>query len=319
MSHEQITAKVIEHSIRHDGKRHSRCEFWGELVTLQLQYPRFIHAEFMTHRVFSRNAASSRAIPVAKMIAQVRDNPAMPIHWGKNQPGMQAREEHDAPVALEIPMAFDNPSDEPLFTFDRTLLTAKEAWFEAASRAAQVAQAMSEAGYHKQVVNRLLEPFQLMQVVVTATEWNNFFELRAHPDAQPEIQALAVAMHQAMHASTPVYRPPENSVTADGWHLPYVSAQERADFERDPLKLARFSAARCARVSYLNHDGSNPNQEEDLKLFDRLVGSRPLHASPIEHQACALAGGWEQSNNFRGWEQFRWMFERVGGHAGLPK
>ena len=80
----QMEVKVIADSISESGKR---------ITTFQLKYPRFIHSEVMTHRVFSRNASSSRAIPVKKMIEQVRNNPAMPIHWGANQSGMQAKNE----------------------------------------------------------------------------------------------------------------------------------------------------------------------------------------------------------------------------------
>lgn len=152
--------KVIAHSV---------CN-GVQLITLQLRYWRGIHAEFMTHRVFSRNAGSSRAKPVKLMLEQVRNDPAGPIHWGKNQPGMQAREEHDAIVKLELGVG----------TME---LTKYEAWNMAALQAAKIAEAMSEAGYHKQVVNRLLEPFQYIEVVVSSTEWENFFLLRDHEDA----------------------------------------------------------------------------------------------------------------------------------------
>lgn len=269
-----ISAKVIEDSASPIGPR---------LTTLQLCYPRFIHAEFMTHRVFSRNASSSRAIPVAKMIEQVRTNPAMPVHWGKNQPGMQAHEEHDAQVLLELPIEYDNPSDAPLFTFERTTLTAQGAWREAASHAADVAEAMAAAGYHKQVVNRILEPFQWIHVIVTATEWDNFFELRDHKDAQPEIRVLAQAMKVAMEASTPAERETDKLLTKN-WHLPYITADEREEWRDNPKLLAKVSAARCARVSYLTHDGQEPDMQKDLDLYERLVGSVPLHASPVEHQ-----------------------------------
>lgn len=169
----QITAKVIEHSSSQDGV---------DLITLQLRYPRFIHSEFMTHRVFSRNASSSRAIPVAKMLAQVRNDPAMPIHWGANQAGMQAHAE--------------------LQGIGRSRAAAR--WKLAAEAAANHAEVLNELGLHKQVANRILEPFQLISVIVTATEWANFFELRNHPDAQPEIRQLAVVMLEAISQSTAV-------------------------------------------------------------------------------------------------------------------
>lgn len=266
----QITAKVIADSVNNFGQR---------IVTLELQYPRFIHSEVMTHRVFSRNAASSRAIPVAKMIEQVRNNPAMPIHWGKNQPGMQAKEEvQHAGHAADL-------------------------WRQAASRAADQADEMAKIGLHKQVVNRVLEPFQLMRTIVTSTAWDNFFELRAHEDAQPEIHALAVAMRDAMDASMPVKR----TLDSD-WHLPYVTDRER-EVLKDSL-LPKLSTARCARVSYLTHDGAEPDIDKDLDLYERLVGSRPIHASPAEHQAYPTRYANDRSGNFTGWVQHRKLIER---------
>lgn len=269
----QITATVIADSISSYGIR---------ITTLQLKYPRFIHSEFMTHRVFSRNAASSRAIPVVKTIEQVRNDPAMPIHWGLNQPGMQAAQEHDDPAS------------------------ARNAWIEATRSAARHAENLANLGLHKQIVNRVLEPFQWMHTIVTATEWDNFFDLRCHPDAQPEFQALANAIRMAMDESSPVERASSIQRTTSSWHLPYVSDDERAHLH--PYTLPKISAARCARVSYLKHDGKAPSIEDDMVLFERLVGSKPLHASPIEHQACA-ASSVARSRNFLGWHQYRDLFE----------
>lgn len=259
----------------------SSCFTGHKITTLVLVYPRFIHSELMTHRVFSRNAMSSRAVPVAKMIEQVRNNPAMPIHWGLNQPGMQAEKQ----------------------LADAT--GAQTAWRIAAQRAADDAEGLAALGLHKQVVNRLLEPFQWMRTIVTATDWNNFFELRLHPDAQPEFQALARAMCDAMVEAQYTYRRPNEGESS--WHLPFVTDSER-DLYTEKL-LPKLSAARCARVSYLNHDNTEPSIEKDIALFDRLVGSTPLHASPIEHQAVP-SGGYGRSRNFTGWIQFREMFEK---------
>lgn len=248
-----IEAKILAHSVDETGD----CP---PLVTFELRYPRFIHAEFMTHRLFSRNASSSRAIPVKRLIDDIRSDPAMPIHWGKNQPGMQAREEHDAPVS-----------------FAGRETDAKTAWFNAMSRSIMAAQAFDAAGYHKQIVNRLLEPFSHIRVVATATSLANFYALRRHEDAQPEIKALADAMREAQQASWPrVLRQGE-------WHLPYVDEAERENFSK--ITAVKLSIARCARVSYKTHDGRAPDVAEDLKLYERLVGSVPLHASPAEHQA----------------------------------
>lgn len=249
----------------------------ARLTTIQACYPRFIHAELMTHRVFSRNASSSRAIPIAKVIKQVWNDPAMPVHWGKNQPGMQA--------------------DGELSGWRKTAV--RGLWKFAAKAACIIAYGMSKLGAHKQVANRILEPFQMIHVIVTATEWDNFFELRDHPDAQPEIRELAKKIRSAMRNSRP------KTLDAGQWHLPYVLADERASL---PINLLRkLSAARCARVSYLTHDGKAPDRAKDVSLFEKLVGSRPLHASPVEHQATPNAGEW--SGNFYGWTQFRKLIE----------
>lgn len=270
-----ISATIIADSVASNGAR---------IVTIECQYPRFIHGEVMTHRVFSRNAMSSRAIPVAKMIEQVRTNPAMPVHWGANQSGMQANAE----------------------LADKT--EAQQTWKRAARQAADIAEHLAAIGLHKQVANRILEPFQWMRTIITATEWDNFFALRAHPDAQPEFQALALAMREAMSASAPVPRQWAHGHCQEGWHLPYVQEGERKLF---PVNLlTKISAARCARVSYLTHDGQSPDVVKDLELFDRLVGSTPLHASPIEHQASPFQSRFSSSNNFVGWRQFRWIFEK---------
>ncbi len=269
-----IEAKIIADSINKVGNR---------ITTLHLVYPRFIHSEMMTHRLFSRNASSSRAIPVKKMLEMVRNEPAMPIHWGKNQAGMQAAEE---------------------FTGD-DLDIAKSLWLDAANKAANVAKEMNELGLHKQVANRILEPFQHIHVVLTATEFDNFLELRAHPDAQPEIRELAVQMLNAMSKSEPVVRGWE-SLDKNDWHLPYVTDEERAN--NSLVDLLKISPARCCRVSYLKHDGSTATIEDEIQLCDRLVGSRPIHASPFEHQAVpgsapALFG------NFKRWTQYRKLIE----------
>lgn len=273
-----IEAKVIEHSVSPGGV---------ELVTLQLKYPRFILPEFNTHRVFSRNASSSRAIPVQKMLDQVRTEPAMPLHWGKNQPGMQA--------------------DEQLQ--DMEVSHAKQLWKEAANYASFVAEKMMAMGLHKQVVNRLLEPFLHISAVVSSTEWSNFFALRDHKDAQPEIQALAREMRWAMDNSTP------KALVPGDLHLPYVTEDERRTLDGRHDLLCQVSAARCARVSYLKHDGTTPSIEEDVELFNRLAGGVPIHASPLEHQATPSADPGEWSGNFRGWYQYRKVYE--GCHNSL--
>ena len=290
-----ITAKVVAHSRVDVGT--------PDLITLQMRYPRFIHAEFMTHRVFSRNASSSRAIPVERMIQDVIDDPAMPVRWGANQPGMQDAGGHDALVPC-YPLL-----DGEVFYDERDPVSA---WLLARDYAVTAAKGFAGAGYHKQVVNRLLEPFGHISVVVTATEWDNFFALRCHPDADPTMRALAEAMRDAIAASTPHIAQANWS-----WHLPYITEDDwRSDQVQSKLQpeanklLAMISAARCARVSYLNHDGSNPDIEKDLALAKRLQESK--HMSPFEHQAEAWTKGVQKTylnGNLRGWHQFRKMIE----------
>lgn len=259
-----ITAKVIAHSA------HEGCP---DLITLELKYPRFIHSEFMTHRVFSRNASSSRAIPVKRMIQDVLDDPAMPIEWGSNKPGMQAGSAVDDNVEFQ----------------------SKHAWIRARDYAVREAEYLASNGLHKQIVNRILEPFQHISVVCTATDWDNFFALRDHPAAQPEIQELARVMRKAIDGSV---------ASDDNWHLPYVTDEDWRFVYKSNVGwqfLASLSAARCARVSYLNHDGSAADIDKDRALAEMLLSER--HASPFEHQARPTPG--ERNANFNGWKSYR--------------
>ena len=287
---------VVADSVNPTGER---------LTTLQLEYPRFIHAEFMTHRVFSRNASSSRAIPVHKLVSEVRNHPAHPIHWGGNKPGMQADEERTSLV--EIPEhlvaayeTFVASRQKPsvLLAMNTLRQIGREAaWQFSAWLSAELSHAFSAAGYHKQIANRLTEPYQRMRVICSSTEWVNFFRLRNHPSAQPEIQDLAGTMATAMACSTPA------KLAWGQWHLPYV---DEGDLHLTIEDRIRVSTARCARVSYLNHDAKRPTVEEDITLHDRLIVARPPHASPAEHQAKAAVGAFA---NFKGWASYRWHFE----------
>lgn len=277
----------------------SRSPEGVRLTTFQLKYWRAIHAEVMTHRVFSRNAASSRAIPVMKVISQVWHDPAGPVHWGANQPGMQARGE----------------------LTDIRLKLAKGLWRLAAKAACVIAWGFTKVGLHKQVANRVLEPFQYMQVILSATDIDkgNFFDLRAHKDAQPEIQELACEMEDKYIQSSPRF------VNFGEAHLPYVTANEIQYHGIDMCK--KFSTARNARVSYLTHDGQTPDVKKDLGLYDRLVGSVPIHASPAEHVAQPDAklqnGDWANPHlhgNFTGWIQHRKEVElHIKQHGAVSK
>jgi hypothetical protein len=264
-----------------------------QLITFVCRYWRAIHSEILTHRDFSRNASSTRAIPTAKLIEQIRTNPAGPIFWGKNQPGMQAHEECNALVA------------DP---YTGELLEREVAWNRAAVSAANWAEAFTDAGYHKQIAGRITEPFGWITVVITATSWDNFYALRAHADAQPEIQDVAETMLKII-GDVPV-RMIDSTDFSDqaAWHLPFVSLDERHKFAV-PLLLA-MSAARSARTSYLTHDKQNPSFEQDEFLYRRLVESEPLHASPLEHSAKAMPNT-ERYRNFSGFKQHRQFLEEA--------
>lgn len=270
------SAKVIAHSaVQSLGKSEP------ELITLQVTFNRYLLPEVNTHRVFSRNYSSSRAIPTTKLLEQVRFNPAMPIHWGKNQPGMQADVEL-CPEEIE---------------------RAKELWLKSARNAADVVEEMYVLGGHKQWVNRILEPYLHVTGIISSTEWLNWDGLRCHPAAQPEIQELGNVMKAARDASTPTY------LGKHEWHLPYVSLDEQKELNSKEFSdlAQRVSAARCCRVSYLKQDGTSPSVEDDLELAERLGSARPIHASPFEHQAYPDPLAWRKDlwGNFQGWIQYR--------------
>jgi len=286
-----ITARILSDSISPSGTR---------MTTFEIEYPRFILAELNTHRMLSKNSASSRAIPVAAMHEHIRANTAAPVYWGKNQPGMKAREE--------------------LHTVDKH--TAQLIWNLARDRAIIAAGELNALGSHKQITNRVTEPWMIMKTVISGTEWANFFWLRDHPDAQPEIAVLANKMHQAYDASQPQQLQPGE------WHVPYVKSyrdtstgilhyldNKDADITAEEARV--ISSSCCAQVSYRKNDDS---YEKALKIYQQLIESEPAHASPVEHQATPMSSpdsfvdlgtthidrsnrAW--SGNLRGWTQFR--------------
>lgn len=277
-------ATVLLDSITEQGDR---------LTTMEVCFPRIVLAEFNTHRVFSRNSASSRAIPVAKMIERVERDPYVPKYWGKNQSGMQADEALSRKAAAQ----------------------AEHIWRASLATQLSYARQLADLDTHKQLVNRLLEPFMWHTVIVTATEWSNFFALRANKDAQPEIQTIARLMQDAYRESKP------QVLRAGEWHLPLLQPDEQSLIKDDVLQACKISAARCARVSYLTHDGKR-DIAKDIELYDRLVSAG--HMSPLEHVATPLvdsltdlaryAGVYHKKEvqlssafcgNFRGWQQLR--------------
>jgi thymidylate synthase ThyX len=262
------SARVLLDSVSPAGMR---------LTTLEVTFPRFVLAEFNTHRNFSRNSASSRAIPTSKLIERVQSDPAMPLEWGRNKPGMSASD------------ALTGDDAE----------AAKRVWLQARDSAAEHARRLMELNVHKQELNRILEPFLWHTVIVSATEWENFFDLRCAPNAQPELRAAALLMREALRESAA--RP----LDYGQWHTPLIAPDEES---LDLEIRRRVSVARCARVSYLTHEGIRAI-ERDLELYERLRGDR--HLSPFEHVATPSLDERFHAN-FRGWVQMRREVEGAG-------
>ncbi len=292
-----ITARIVADSISHTGER---------MTTMEIEYPRFILAELNTHRMLSKNSASSRAIPVTAMHDHIRANTAGPVFWGKNQAGMKAKEELQG-------------SDKSMAMY---------VWAKARDAAIDFARQLNDLGSHKQITNRVTEPWMIMKTVISGTEWANFFWLRKntpdYADAQPEIAELAQKMFDAYESSTPQLLNPGE------WHVPYVNTYRSiingellySDGKGDDLSAeeARIvSASCCAQVSYRKNDDSF---EKASKIYQQLIESSRAHASPVEHQATPMDGEIEQwekvegithcdrqhqlwSGNLRGWIQFR--------------
>lgn len=272
------------------------------LTTLEATFPRFILAEFNTHRVFSRNSASSRAIPVAKQLRRVLDDPYVPIEFGSNQPGMQAGPPLQGAARDAAEAEWLRARDDAV-RHVLGLITSPEA----VARYDDLRTCLDEAegslksppaewlNVHKQVANRLLEPFMWHTVIVSSTTWDNFWNLRCHPDAQPEIQLVATKMREAVDASPP--QPLEEGE----WHLPLIRPEDREEASTHE-QLVKVSVGRCARVSYLTHAGTR-DLAADITLYERLVESG--HMSPMEHAARPMtaeertAGEW--CGNFQGW------------------
>jgi thymidylate synthase ThyX len=295
-SKDKITAKIIADSISVKGIR---------MTTMEIEYPRFILAELNTHRMLSKNSASSRAIPVKAMHEHIQASPAEPTYWGKNQAGMQAKVEIDGPDLSE----------------------AKYIWGKAKEDALHWAAALaSRLEVHKQIANRITEPWMTMKTVISGTEWRNFWWLRCHADAQPEINVLAQKMFELYQQHEPQLLQPGE------WHVPYVNTRRdhRGNLQyldsndtTISAEAARIvSASCCAQVSYRKNDDT---LEKATKIYRQLIESEPAHASPVEHQATPMYPGvdeyspdaWQPgtthvsangdlwSGNFRGWIQHR--------------
>lgn len=305
------------------------------LHSIHMRLPRFILAELNTHRIKSKNSRSSRAVPIPTMLKEVIENPVIPIHWGLAQKGMQAYEQNNRPIKIEQMDEFGNE-----FTVE---ISNESAWLHARDAAVEWATKFYEAGYHKQVVNRLLEPFMHVDSLVSSTTWANFTWLRDHHAAEPHIQELARCVIKVLEETVPVVKDPGH------WHLPYIQDGDYGqvvEHLRDGSRayilpevaieaLKQVSAARCARISYKPFDG-NATIAAELERFKSLIESDRVHASPVEHQATpdqkslfrkqvlrnpdmakypddeweTVSEGYDYNNpqlhgNFQGWIQFR--------------
>lgn len=263
--------KVICDSMAPCGKR---------LTTITATYPRFIHAEVMTHRDRARNAASSRAIPWSKMRQNIIEDPVIPLIFGSEKKGMQTGGEVDQPKVAE------------------------HQWLQARNAALEWADLLHVQGVHKSLVNRVVEPWMWITVVMTATEWNNFFRLRCHPDAEIHFQKIAGMIRDSLSVSVP------RALALGEWHLPFVTGIDYdtlyPDFSDEQIR--QISVARNARVSYMTHEGKRDPQK-DIELFDTLVkGSGFGHWSAHEHVAEALDDASFRSGPFLGYQQYRKSF-----------
>jgi Predicted alternative thymidylate synthase len=259
-----INATIIADSVSDIGVRNT---------TFQVEAPRFLLAEINTHRVLAKSAASSRAIPVKKRIEMVKTDPFIPDVFGKNKPGMQATEqldEYSAGLALDV-------------------------WHMGIDYAVEIAEKLEMLGTHKQLANRVLEPFVFYTGVMSGTEWDNFWHLRIHPDAQPEFDELAKTMKRVLDASVP---------KRSQYHLPYTD-----DCHPNMPLSDRFmvSAARCARVSYKSlKTGVSSAPDEDIALCDDLI--KRGHLSPFDHPATADEVYFDREDNVR------WCSPRLHKH-----
>lgn len=279
------SAKVVADSIGPSGAR---------ILSVLCVYPLMVHAEHLRHRSFGFSVASNRAIPTKLILRQVIDDPVVPVWFGKNQGGMSAREE--------------------LSGWRQVL--ARSFWLFARWPAVIFAWLLLRVGLHKQIANRILSPWQWVTVLVTGTEWENFFALRCHPDAQPEMRKAAEMIREAIALSTP------EQLQVGQWHLPMLRGWERVDglsefdqFHILPENRPFVSAARCARISSVRHE-ARKSYNDEIAMAKNLMKSG--HMSPFEHQAQALPDA-RQCANLRGWLSFRSTIPNEDNFAKLTK
>lgn len=243
LNYPDISVKVIAHSMNANND--------VEAITYELEYPRYIHGELLTHRVFSRNSQSSRAVPVAS-VYEINKYYVKPIYFGKNKAGMSSVDELDPDSRAK----------------------AEAIWDEIAQASFRASEELSKLGLHKQWANRITEPYSKIKTVLTTTELSNFFNLRTeNVVVMPELEYLALKMQQAYKDSKPNY------LGTNEWHLPYVTQEDLDNY--NITTCVKISASCCAQVSYRKLDNS---VDKALDVYHKLVNSGTLHGSPFEHQ-----------------------------------
>lgn len=296
----KISAEIIADSLSSGGTR---------LTSFILRFPRIVLAEFNTHRVLSRNSASSRAIPYPTMLDMVVSDPFIPIRFQKHHSGMQGDsylEGDEEKLAIEY----------WLKARDAAVETSKNLTFLSDDVDLNRVLSMTKAEFDecaivtKQNSNRLLEPFLWHTVIATGTNWENFFALRAHPAAEIHIDELAKRMLEVYNDHSP------KQLKEGEWHIPFgdsidedrifkLNEDTKEDTQEDTQDIKiKIATARCARVSYLNFEGKD-DYFSDIKLYNNLLSMG--HMSPFEH--CArVASGYIPRSNFAGnWVQLRKM------------
>lgn len=251
----------------------SKSEFGHRLTSFLITFPRYILAEFNTHRMFGRNSASSRAIPFNKMVKNVEENPFVPMKWMIDHKGMQGTKYVEDEACAQI------RKDQWLHSRDAAVANAK-----------MLHRSIDEMGVHpdndnyepitKQVCNRLLEPFMWHTVICTATEYQNYFALRANDAAEIHMQKLAYLMLDNYNEVQPLF------LREQKWHTPFIAEEDHLDFV-DGI-ACKVSVARCARTSYtvVGEPDKKHMQTEDVELHDRLLAQG--HMSPFENVATAM-------------------------------
>lgn len=266
------SARTLEYSVSEHGI---------ELITYEATYHRYIHSELMTHRMLSKNSASSRAIPLKKTLSLAGALRVGPVSWGRNQKGMSSREELTGQLRAD----------------------AQSTWDWGREQAIKCAEQLESRQLHKQYANRVLEAYLPITVILSGTEWEGFYEQRDHQDAQPEINLLARELLRCKKESKP------RLLREGEWHLPLIFQADRDEFSLEDL--IKISIGRCARVSYLTHEGLRDPQK-DIELYWQLAMQTPKHLTPLEH--AATPGKLPRLYaNMRGWKTDRWLQEAKVG------